>query len=86
MLHMFIKYALEWKTVFFMSLTSMLEDLKKAKGKPSSKRWNTYINVSLLIIMATAALDRLLHHVHVINIRCDSYKLSSLSHSLKCPL
>ena len=113
------------KTVFFTSLRNMAEDLKKAKGKPSSKRWNTYTQVELLIIdevgysrldqdaeemlfdvisrryetgsiiltsnkhfnewseimsdtrMATAALDRLLHHASVINIRGNSYRLKN---------
>ena len=126
-----IKAIENGKTVFFTSLTSMLEDLKKAKGKPSSKRWNTYIKASLLIIdevgyiridkdaeelffevicrryekgsiiltsnkhfnewsevisdtrMATAALDRLLHHVHVLNIRGDSYRLKDYEKQLE---
>jgi hypothetical protein len=26
-------------------------------------------------VIATAILDRLLHHSHVINIRCESYRL-----------
>ena len=113
------------KTVFFTNLGKMAADLKKVRDKPTAKRWNTYVNPSLLIVdevgyshldsdagglffevisrryessstiltsnkhftewgevisdttMAVAALDRLLHHVYVINIRGSSFRLKN---------
>jgi DNA replication protein DnaC len=111
-------------TVYFVSLTQLIADLKKsmATGK-LDRRWRVYIRPDILIVdevgyaqldresaelmfqlvcsryekgsiiltsnkffsdwgevmsdtvIATALLDRLLHHAHVVNIRGDTYRL-----------
>jgi DNA replication protein DnaC len=112
------------KTVYFTSLTRMIQDLEKAdlQGR-LDRRWKVYMRPSILIVdevgyysmdrraaelffqivcrryetgsiiltsnkhfsewgdmmsdtvIATATLDRLLHHAHIVNIRGKSYRM-----------
>ena len=49
----------------------------------SNKHFNEWGEVISDTTMATAALDRLLHHAHVMNIRGDSYRLKDYEKQLE---
>ena len=49
----------------------------------SNKQFNEWGKVISDTTMATTALDRLMHHVHVMNIRGDSYRLKDYEKQLE---
>ena len=78
---------------YFVRAYDLMEDLRKARAEQRlDRRMRIYLAPKVLIVdefgiwpydrdSATAILDRLLHHSHVLNIRGESYRLKDKRHA-----
>ncbi len=66
-------------SVKFMTIADLILQMETAVSQNRLKSYfNKIITIPSLIVLdslATAILDRLIHHSHIININCDSYRL-----------